>query len=56
MNKERLIRKVTGYGKQPKINIPPELGFKLEDYVEFIKIDENSVKIVKIELVQKVKW
>lgn len=53
MNDERIIRKVTGNDKQLKINIPSEFGFTSNDYIELVKIDANSFKVVKIDLVQK---
>ena len=53
MNEERIIRKVTGYDKQIKINVPSEFGFKTDEYVELVKINENSFKVIKVDLVQK---
>ena len=49
MNGERIIRKVIG-DKQSKINIPSEFGFKSDEYVELIKINDNSFKVVKVDV------
>ncbi len=52
MTEERIIRKVIG-NKQLKINIPSKFGFKLNGYVELIKIDDNSFKVIKVDVFPK---
>lgn len=53
MNDERIIRKINGVGKQPRLYIPIELGFEINDYVEIVKLNENAFKVVKIDIIQK---
>ena len=52
MNKERIIRKVIG-DKQSKINIPSEFGFYSNEYVELIKLSDNSFKVIKVDVTPK---
>lgn len=49
-NNKIILQTIWGTDKNSFMNIPSEFGFKSDEYVELIKINDNSFKVVKVDV------